>query len=218
MKTRSPWLLVAALCCFAAPAAGNGTIDIQTQSFDNFIAIDVIVQDDGLGTGCTSFTLQRRSVLDCDGTEVTLATIPRQSGTHQVFDGPLPPNTAYKYRIVPCAGFHWAYDCGYGLGITAYAMTTGPGLTPIGHGTLESPGTPYSFVYCGGYDCSGANVVSVSPQALPYVNSGIPVIVYGTFERNCQWEWFYLITQAVPASCTVGVEGGSWSTVKVLFR
>lgn len=218
MKTRHRWLLVTGLCCLAAPAAGNGTIDIQTQSFDNFIAVDVIVQDDGLGTGCTSFTLQRRSLLECDDAYVTLATIPRVNGTHQVFDGPLPPNSAYKYRILPCAGFEWAYDCGYGLGITALAATTGPGVTPIGHGTLESPGTPYSFVYCGGYDCSGANVVYVSPQALPYVNSGIEVVIYGTLERNCQWEWFYLVSEAVPASCTVDVAPSTWSAAKGIFR
>jgi hypothetical protein len=223
MKARYTWVPFAVLCASAAPAVGNGTVDILTPAvFDVAIVVDVVVVDDGAGAGCTSFTLQRRRLLECDddANYVTVASFSRQTGTvtHQVIDHGLQPNTAYKYRILPCTGFSWAYDCGWGLNITALAATTGPGLTAIGHGELVCCGTPLGLVYCDGWDCGGANVNNIPPEAAQYVESGIPVILYGTFERTCQWEWFYQVTQVVPAPCTVAVEAATWSATKMMFR
>src|SRR5262245_58761569 len=96
----------------AAPAFAGGTIDIQTQSFDNFMIIDVIVADNG-SYGCDGpFVLRRRLYTDCSS--VVVGTIARQPGTtttHRFFDGPLQPSHAYVYEVDPCFGFTWARDC-----------------------------------------------------------------------------------------------------------
>ena len=219
MRRPLGWLATAILCSLTSQVAGQGTVDIQTTPFDQFVVVDVTIVDSGTGSGCTEFVLERSAFVECASSTV-IATIPRQTGTRtlQFFDGPLSPNTAYEYDIWPCSGFSWAGDCGWGLPIVALTMTTGPGSTPVGHGFLRTSGTPWWLMPCGGMGCWGNNIVSLPPEADPYVNTDTPVMLYGTFTRNCQWSWFTEVTRVVPSSCTVDIAPETWGSVKRLYR
>ncbi len=207
------------LICLSASASGQGTIDIQTTSFDTYIVVDVIVVDSGTGSGCASFILEREPLLGC-GPHTTVATIPRQTGTvtHRYIDGPLTPNTAYLYSIRPCSGFAWVSDCGWGLTPTAPAMTTGPGATPIGHGYLGLGLPQWWLRPCQGLDCGSLGIVSLPDDARKYVGSDTAVILSGTFSRSCQFGWFVTVSQALPSPCTVSVNGTTWGAAKQLYR
>lgn len=195
-------------CGFAPPAITAGTLDIQITPYDNFIAIDIMVVDDGGPGGCDGhFTLRRTAILKC--ATIDLATFAQQPGTtstHRTLDTPLLPGRAYCYEVVACSGFTWAFDCGWGLSIAVIAATT---LAPtcLGHGRLEGGITFYG---CPG-EWAGGDVLHLPPGALEYVGTGAEFLLYGSDVVSCQDGRLLDVTQVLPAACAIAVEPSTWS-------
>ena len=206
---------VVLLCGVVSPASASGTIDIQTTPAGNVMVIDVTVVDNGGAGGCNnSFTLQRRLIPGC--ATVDIATWARQPGTtatHRCFDAPVYPSRAYEYEVLSCAGFTWAFDCGWGLPVVATA-TTAPGPAYLGQGRLENGITFYG---CDGL-CATRDVLRMPADGLQYVGTGTEVALYGGFFASCQNGWLLDVSQVVPSSCALSVDPVTWTGAKTLFR
>jgi hypothetical protein len=59
----------------------------------------------------------------------------------------------------------------------------------------------------------------LSPELLPYVNTGIRLALYGHLTQLLpQFGWAFTVTSGEPQDCTVAITPISWSGAKSIYR
>jgi len=227
-------LAATAMVALPGVASSQNSLTIDATVEGNVVTVTVTIQDTGGAPDCGSFHLVRTTLVYSEPATETRC-IPRTIGTtttHQFIDT-LPPNRAFHYTVVgmmcfaPCVCisqsdqdvFNSTFSP-WGLGIHAYVDTGPAESTPIAHGRLWSTGFAYpthSIEGCPGTEDLGA---FASPDALPYVDTGIELLVYGSAFFDVQNGPMVSVTSVVPWTCEepVGVDPRSWGSVKALYR
>jgi hypothetical protein len=185
---------------------------------DNFVGVDVFRRT--LGSQC--------------GPPVRITEEPLPWNHQAVFDEPfvladivdtgVTANTAYQYEAVAVDAQRNPVP-GNSEVILGFAST---GVALIGHGILtRGPDCGISsvdmFSPCAGQCYASALAFSVPPEAVPYFNSGTPLLIYGEFDGTfggfCNSYIPVVNVSSVEESpCVVGVTPTTWGAVKMIYR
>jgi len=210
---------------FASPGASMATV-----------RLDLTIVDNGGAPDCGGFVIQRRLWWPSCSYAGQVQCILRQPGTRtlQFYDG-VPANCTLEYEVVgymvfggQCAIPSNTYDFrrtfdphGWGFPVSVFT-TVGPDPTPVAQGTVTTANEPtaaYSITPVCSDGCEWAWQGN-DAEALPYLNTGTHVWVYGTIDYCCNCcGWMVTATQVVPHECsTVAIAPHAWGQVKRLYR
>ena len=225
-------ILMGLLMTLSPPAFALGTIYITSTAYPDSVVITATITDTGGSPECGYLTFLRNGVQ-------TNLFIPREIGTtitRTVVDTDVDPSTLYCYTMdfrqipipvaLPCGDFWNAFEQFY---LIQTCVNTGPDPAFIGHGYLSEfyPGggevdhneTQAILLRCEDTSSILAGLHSIPAEAEQYLDSGIPVAVYGTW--LCCWAqgvWLLNAQVVVPRSCVLAVKETTWGRVKSLYR
>jgi hypothetical protein len=218
------------LLVIASPAFAEGFISMSNTPYPDSVVIIVTVEDPADHPECGWLAVTR-------GTDVGyIQRHPGTTFTARVVDTNVEPNTLYCYTMalraaptpVPCVTMDLCglFYCFYMIQTCA---NTGPDPAFIGRGFLKTtfPGggeVDYNEVNAVLWICdrspdSWISLHSIPADAGPYVDSGTPVDVFGSY--LCCWAqgmWLLVAEVVIPHTCIIAVEPTTWGSVKAVYR
>jgi len=223
-------LLLAGLLLAVSPPAFAGSISLTSTPYPDSVVVEVTVNDTGGSPQCPYLVLVRNG-------RPTFLFVERQIGstiTKRLVDTNVNPNTLYCYTMdfgfnpfqPGCGSLCDAFECFYNI---ETCVNTGPDPAFIAHGLLSyqwPDGTPVdgnetqALLYpCAPPSYYQWGLHSISPDVAQYVDTGIGVDVYGTWQ--CCWAqgmWLLIAQEAVPHDCPLPAQETTWGRVKAMYR
>jgi len=193
------------------------------------VALEFTFTDPGGAPEFVGFDIYRYAGIGCAPTVLNAEPFPRLPGlqTYQFVDLDIDSDTNYRYRVrLVDAGRQPLYacsvfDCGEIMhnvcSVITYANTGA--YAPLYHGTLEDWGWGILVNPCPGSCGHGGFISSSDVDLTPYLDTDIPVQLYGSVSDECGVEGDPAhVTAVSPTACALEDAPISWGGLKSLYR